>query len=82
MADAKKCDRCGLFYIPGTGWFGKKQIRIPGSCGDYYDLCENCHAELDRFMDGVPLLINDSCPFICDDTTCPDNNLNKEKSDE
>lgn len=77
MADAKKCDRCGIFYEPGMGFFGKKHIRKPGNHHSYYDLCENCQHDLDKFMEGAP--VGDYCAFICTDTDCV---ANKEMEDD
>lgn len=80
MSNAKKCDRCGIFYEPGTGFFGKKHIRKPCAREDYYDLCEFCQEDLDRFMDGG--VVVGCCRIKCDDITCPDNRRNKEKEDD
>lgn len=48
MADAKKCDRCGVFYIPEVNCAGVRVER--GLRIDYYDLCANCHTKLKSFL--------------------------------
>ena len=67
MADAKKCDRCGAYYMAGKGRYGKKRIRVPGNTDSYYDLCENCQDDLDKFMDS-----------LCNDTACEKERVNNE----
>lgn len=53
MATAKRCDRCGKFYEPGGGWNAKKHVRKPGSPESYFDLCDSCQDDLNKFMDGA-----------------------------
>lgn len=50
MADAKQCDRCGGFYkrICNPIYTVKKDN---GYYQDkYYDLCQNCENELEKFL--------------------------------
>lgn len=53
MATAKRCDRCGKFYEPGGGWNAKKHVRKSGVAETYFDLCDTCQDDLDKFMDGA-----------------------------
>lgn len=66
MASAKKCDRCGVFYTENTRFPKKKgtyKATIDGACfttttnvyTDYFDLCDDCIAELKLFLNGKKL---------------------------
>ena len=56
MADAKKCDICGKFYIPPLGidltrntyslYYNNLIITNSG----FYDLCPNCNGKLNDFV--------------------------------
>lgn len=50
MADAKKCDRCGVFY-KSLG-YPKVDVMICNRpyAGFYYDLCPTCHEELKKWL--------------------------------
>lgn len=53
MADAKKCDRCGGFYIPSSrrtcGVATLLSFKV--NCIDKtFDLCDECLDEFDRWM--------------------------------
>ena len=53
MANAKRCDRCGGFYIPRVDGVEMNQISIYSSksrLSFYWDLCEKCMEELVRFI--------------------------------
>lgn len=61
MANAKKCDRCGEFYLKNSRYEknvnGRKHI-VDGVCKttrnndtvDYMDLCDDCLSALDNFL--------------------------------
>lgn len=56
MADAKKCDRCGAFYISDAT--PKYTVMVEPSiinCGGIVDLCPACVEALDRFMTLEPI---------------------------
>lgn len=46
MSDAKKCDRCGMFFEP----YKKPIILSKKGVWDTVDLCPNCGGELDRWL--------------------------------
>lgn len=46
MADAKKCDRCGMYY-PDEYRYGYK-ILLPNE--DELDLCDKCYEQLVTFI--------------------------------
>jgi hypothetical protein len=54
MADAKKCDICGKFYIPPlgsaleTGWYLSYNNAF--GLGNQCDLCPDCKSELGDFV--------------------------------
>ena len=58
MADAKKCDRCGKYYMDGekrytvdsfhVGYI--KLMSVNGNHIDTYDLCDDCVKKLMRYM--------------------------------
>ena len=53
MAEAKQCDRCGAFYVKNKTPVKLMVIDWPKSnsvCLEKFDLCDNCHAELEHFM--------------------------------
>lgn len=57
MADAKKCDICGKFYIPPLG----SALRVGGyslmhsgiPTLEIYDLCSECNKELNEFVESL-----------------------------
>ena len=53
MADAKKCDRCGKFYIKNEQEFigcVLKHFSLMGSNNMYFDLCDECIGRLWTFL--------------------------------
>lgn len=52
MANAKKCDRCGAFYIP-TRTAKKKIYVAKREWTDWkeLDLCSNCQDKVQEFLD-------------------------------
>ncbi len=46
MSDAKKCDRCGMFFE----LYKKPIILSKKGIWDTVDLCPNCGAELERWL--------------------------------
>lgn len=58
MANAKKCDRCGAFYMRDRDYIlNEKSAKGFPVCGyqhqNYfsdYDLCPECHSQLRKFM--------------------------------
>ena len=62
MANAKKCDRCGDFYldkkVSRAGYYsrGITFVGISGhTIGSIVDLCDDCQKKLARFLDGREL---------------------------
>ena len=66
MANAKKCDRCGLFYEKNTRFtktINFSKTTIDGMCFttsicccvDSKDLCDDCLSKLYSFLDGKEL---------------------------
>lgn len=66
MANAKKCDRCGVFYEKNTQFTKAKNVSkeiIDGmcfttrtnNCVNYKDLCDDCLSKLYSFLDGKEL---------------------------
>lgn len=53
MANAKKCDRCGTFYIRGAGVYRFEVKESNGIKFWNWDLCDKCHDELEEFLTGV-----------------------------
>ena len=61
MAKAKRCDRCGKYYVENsyrTGLLNKdlfivgfRYIWNDGDTGSIIDLCDDCQAKLDKFME-------------------------------
>ena len=60
MANAKKCDRCGKYYMDGEktahdadGYYigGITTLSIKGNSITKYDLCDNCIKKLMIFLD-------------------------------
>lgn len=51
MADAKKCDRCGEFYV-AKNFRQKLTVRVNSGSNTWYelDLCDKCHKELQAFL--------------------------------
>ena len=53
MADAKMCDRCGAFYVKNKTPVKLMLVDWQKSSSAYldkFDLCDNCHADLEHFM--------------------------------
>lgn len=54
--DAKKCDRCGKFYLPDNNSSQcnaiQKYKRFGGICGDdkIYDVCPECMKSFERWV--------------------------------
>lgn len=59
MANAYKCDRCGKYFNDYKGMREYPVIATKYS-GRYTwaDLCEECKADLDLFMQNTPVLVN------------------------
>ena len=61
MADAKKCDRCGKYYMDGEKRYTVdsfpvgciKLMSVSEDCIDYYDLCDDCVKKLMVFLDNI-----------------------------
>ena len=56
MADAKKCDICGKFYVPPLGSTLKAgySLMCSGTLTlDIYDLCDECNKELNEFVESM-----------------------------
>lgn len=59
MANAKRCDRCGKFYMNDDSRFKSRGIYVDyislisknGSVIDKYDLCNNCLEHLVKWLD-------------------------------
>ena len=53
MADAKKCDRCGKFYVMNRQEFTGCNISHQkyGTQSIYFDLCDECVRKLLNFFD-------------------------------
>ena len=48
--DAKKCDRCGDYYVPAIGWsYRIEKHEIPV---ERVDLCNNCMYAFEEWMKG------------------------------
>lgn len=58
MSDAKKCDRCGAFYVQNREPNYKVTYDDFGELIDpiTYDLCDNCTMKLEAFLKGVEKL--------------------------
>jgi hypothetical protein len=60
MANAKRCDRCGKFYVVGEKSFRIRNSKVGAlkvlDINGYYiiemDLCDECVEKLDRFLKG------------------------------
>lgn len=51
MANAKICDRCGVFYRPETTMDYKYTVTTKYDLiGDAFDLCEKCSESLDAWV--------------------------------
>lgn len=58
MADAKRCDRCGKYYVQGEKKYKIRDKRITriNACSFYtdsvigWDLCDDCVEAFDKFM--------------------------------
>lgn len=46
MSNAKKCDRCGAFYVI----FTREYIVMKKNLGDVIDLCPDCHQKLKNWI--------------------------------
>lgn len=67
MSDAYKCDRCGKFYEKNE--FKRSQASIQGGIitgiatmtylgvDEWFDLCDDCMKEFEKFMSGNPELL-------------------------
>ena len=60
MSNAKRCDRCGKFYVVGEKSFRIRNSKVGAlkvlDVNGYYiiemDLCDECVEKLDRFLKG------------------------------
>lgn len=61
MADAKKCDRCGKFYVENEQEFVGCTLRHQVHCTEskYFDLCNECIGRLWTFLN-FPVEIDDA----------------------
>lgn len=60
MANAKKCDRCGAFYLMGFDACHTVYRRFDGRNHPLeVDLCETCSSELELFLGGNSVVIAD-----------------------
>ena len=50
MADAKKCDRCGKFYIANFVGCVILGENTQGNASKHFDLCDECIGKLRHFM--------------------------------
>lgn len=66
MADAKKCDRCGGFYIENESIHSKGRVNggviggiytvtINDDRDEYFDLCDPCLKKLFKFLNNEEL---------------------------
>lgn len=57
MADAKKCDICGKFYMPQLGIMNDNGYYLGYDGGfiriDRYDLCPDCNKKLNEFVESM-----------------------------
>ena len=56
MSNAKKCDRCGKFYMPGHE---RQKLLRPDSTHihDYFDFCPDCDDDLVSWMNNYQTVI-------------------------
>lgn len=61
MANAYKCDRCGVFFEEYKGMNNYPLVANGWVHGSYrfYHLCEKCHEDLKLFMEDAPVLKNE-----------------------
>lgn len=64
MADAKKCDVCGKFYVPPLGTaliINTYSLWYNGGFGGgmFYDLCSDCQKNLNDFVKSLKEHNND-----------------------
>ncbi len=76
MADAKKCDRCGKFYVENEQEFVGCTLRHQVHCMEskYFDLCDECVGKLWTFLN-YPVEIDDAIARYDqakEDDKCPD----------
>ena len=50
MAQANKCDRCGILYERKISYDSYRIVKILPYIEDKIDLCEDCQRELEAFM--------------------------------
>lgn len=76
--NAKKCDRCGTYYVKTTG-DGSKRVHIAvneNSSGIGYDICSSCALQLDAWIKNeVDIVIPEPTPEEVTDGTVDGNNL-------
>ena len=60
MANAYKCDRCGVFYAEYKDNYTLPRIvkEYRGGRNLYFDLCEECKKDLELFLQNTPLVVN------------------------
>lgn len=64
MADAKKCDVCGRFYMPPLGSIGDDGYHLlfvgefTSTSGRKYDLCPICKEKLKIFVESLKKVNN------------------------
>lgn len=62
MANAKKCDRCGKFYVKNRQEFAGcmlKHCNLMASSNIHFDLCDECIGKLWTFLN-FPVEIDDA----------------------
>lgn len=79
MADAKRCDRCGTYYVEkekkykvGGGILASiKFVSSQNTLIKYFDLCDECAEKLDKFMNPSHMVVAtddiDILPCVCGD---------------
>lgn len=65
MANAKKCDRCGSFYIENETipseyvvnsiLGGVNTVTVKGNSDEHFDLCDSCLEKLFKFLNNEEL---------------------------
>lgn len=50
MANAKKCDLCGAFYIPRANAWRFKLVECGGLMDEFVDTCHECSFKLEKFV--------------------------------